>query len=1649
MTIRTIHPEIKEALIENDALKVFHLVKFQKPSQTPLENEDLNFVYLTDSFHEVEYEGNTYVPGGLFDLGNVREETEAKATSLSLTLSAAKLGAHASVAITNTEILAENTGTLTVNLDLFSSGFYPGDTVILEDSSLNTYQVRIDRLYGKGTKIDITALETLPENSSVVYTVRYSNPEVTSLTSSKSSLSYSNYVNRVVTIYRVFQNSSTEEVYGEPILYFRGIISKSSVQDKMDGNALITWNLTSDWGDFVRVQGRTTSDEEHRALNSAGVSNPEAALKPEYASDKGFEHSDSSLNAMANYTAMETKLHIYKSGGVFAGGRQKVKEIPIEVNREMNLSINLESRYLPVVYGVQKIESIPVFADVVVYPDTNSENNSADGYTELYMANALCEGQIGGILNIYKEDTPLVCVNEADSASRTENGSFGCIGRMDTGAALGGTPYWQIAYNYVHPRTGKTIDPQNYAALQAVINSTEDTNNQNGYSVPFVKVPNPEFQTTLSSNAGLQHGQTFSSPSAQIAGITFYAGKENQEADETLTRLSQGEDFLIQKNYYKSHDISQYWSSEHRLLDTAYVVTSDKITEEDGKSSDFKYIVKGKYINCHNYDGTYRIVDDKDLNDFNLGDAVTISLDNGAVIDSGMVIDKFSFIDVEGKSDVRIRFKADTDAVDNRLLNNEVGRFVVTKDSTATSYTFQSELFTGNPSNPQEVAPKYSFGSLVTDTGFSNISTTLELTRTDSVSTGEGDTGVGGISDDLLLESEYVSSFRAPVRAYRPAGVNEYFYKYSISLNSLSSTSKDILRALKEIGENKNSNTGRLNLTINDGTSTAGLPVDNTNILVDGNNLSLVWNSAIDRFIPFFSATYTSGVAQSVNITLSLKSDYLYYKNASDPRSVLNLEGTVLEITRARTFLNSVGTRTTTTYLPETVSYRNLFDTENILALGFSSFDKDTATYQVASSTVAVTEPENSYYGDFRVSNNPAWQLLDYMTSNRYGKGISMESIDLDSFKQTARACDQQSDVTILAPVNTQVSVGDVYKYEGSGNLVFQGTVSDYGLKEYNGFFTYQITFTNVIGKLGHKYYSWKSYEAGDILWDTDGTFKKVTSAGTQLKPVDKTDSITIQKVSGSEDSNNNISVETSKQSPEGNPLVKKLEPLPGSTDLTLLSGYSLYDADQVIYWKYVGWDAQEQRYATRHQMNIVIDTAQSMFNNINSMLMEFNGILRYSNGKYSLSLKTKAKDIDQFDEAVEVITDDLIVGDIKLEDKGITKTYNAISTSIIDPSNNFEGRSLSFANSIYKAEDNGIPRKGNYKAAGITNYFNARMNIKQALDESRSGLQVSFTIAPQGYLLLAGEVVAITYPRFNWEKKLFRIESLTVQKNLLVSIIAEEYNDDAYIIEPLQSSIFEKYQKKDDSFKAPNVIRPPVNLSASADGNGGVELTWNNTGLYNRTNYTVQVWRSEDNNFDNASIIGYSKSDEFIDPVVSGNLITRYYWIRYAVFQTKEASNTGASKEFLSPFYPVNTGPGVAGSAAPPKDGSNIDIRIDASNGTVFKNNEGSTILKATVLENGSELSDIAHNSMTYSWTDGQEGVLCVTSLGREVIDDNGVPLIATGSAGSLSCTTGVPADSSEPANPHGSSLREIVLGAEDVTDKQTISVIVGNIPD
>lgn len=146
-------------------------------------------------------------------------------------------------------------------------------------------------------------------------------------------------------------------------------------------------------------------------------------------------------------------------------------------------------------------------------------------------------------------------------------------------------------------------------------------------------------------------------------------------------------------------------------------------------------------------------------------------------------------------------------------------------------------------------------------------------------------------------------------------------------------------------------------------------------------------------------------------------------------------------------------------------------------------------------------------------------------------------------------------------------------------------------------------------------------------------------------------------------------------------------------------------------------------------------------------------------------------------------IADEDIIGSIKVTDKGAGKQFNAISATILDPQAKFSGRDISFFNSQYLEEDSYIPKEGSYNQPGVTNYFNARMNVKQALDSSRYSLTVEFTGAPHLITLVAGEIITLTKDSYGWSRKEFRISKLVLAKDGTIRVTATEHTDQTYCL--------------------------------------------------------------------------------------------------------------------------------------------------------------------------------------------------------------------------------------------------------------------------
>lgn len=1404
MALRALDSTLRASLLRKEPFTYAHLIKFERPETVEgiFDERSQKYAYLTDASRDILWnDGSTNISGGanggqvyvankVFAISDITEGVEAKAFNMNLRLSAVPLNTSVRTDITTTSDDIET------DTDLVAAGFAEGDKIRLTGGAHtnNGDYFRIESFSNNNQTMTVFNLgDALTANSSpVVQTIEIASDEINALFADKSSGTYANYINREVFIYKAHIDERDGAIIGSPYLIFKGIISSSKVNEDPEKGSTIDWGLTSHWGDFQFINGRITSDAEHRAIGTNGEVDFAALKDPAYAEDLGFLHSEQALNIMATYQTKEIQYKLKKKKKWYGGSKQKLRKIEVEVDRDVDLRFNLNAKRLPVVYGVRKIDSFPIFADTL--------NNDA---STVYVAYALCEGEVAGIYDIYFDDEPSICVDKADfdvrnASLQTDENAIDvvCRGRMDRGDVLADVPVVTSTttdYGQYIDSVARQAERAAYAAAMAghevyLDDSTFDAET-------------PTDSGTTATSAGLIHERGHTATTPIDVRLTFHNGSSSQTANNMLVNQARQNNFKIQNDYYTNR--LDYWGPNHRLLDTAYVVGKFTIGEGETEIPSMDYVVRGKLIQCYNYDFAYRLDSRQDQGTPpKIGDTVTVKrTSNDSIIGStntlgfnNTVVDIFTFKDETNTDVTMVRLESDPSL-------GTVTEFYLDGYNASNHYylvTYDRAISTGS------------------------VPSALEATISSSAATDGGDATQG-----MSITYSATGEFNEAMGTASSPGVSKlvgFYYGGSPPAADSDSVKAQKLRAS-------------------------------------------------------YLATKSSSSTTVTNIGGDVDSDFSSFFNRIVSKDAIKLRDDAEAITDTTGLVGSeielVYTNSSTGAQVVQTKIIDAYDDSNHIARIRGTWRSD---YIPSGSGYTYTIREK---GDRRVSTNPAIQLLDYMQNERYGRGLKESDIDLDTFFTSARLCDTRSDIYVQMPIAASVSVDDVIRYPATGDLLFQGTVSS--VTDFNSLSLKEVRLTDCIGKLANKWHDWKSYDLNALVWD-NGNVVVVPSAGTVAQP-SSVATVTVRNTTTS----TNINLNTADTSFEGDPIVRKYN----SSFKSYGMGYTLYDADEVKYWKYLGWDSQNQRHVTRHQTNMVVDTTQSVFDNVNGMLAQFNGQLRYTLGKYNLDVKSTAGtfetvSVDGTGIPMRTFDQDDIIGSITVADGGVKGSFNTLSVEIDDPQNKFEERNVSFFNSDYLKEDRNIPRKGDFSTPNVTNYYNARINAKQYLEESRFGLDANFTLGPEGILLLPGELIKLTYPRFGWSDKYFRITSLKLKKDCLVDVSVTEHDDNAYIISGLDKPL--QVQAEPTATNTPRPTAPgDSDFTATTDLIGVVTLTWINTAQYNPATFDIEVERADNLAFNsNVVSLGLIKSGTaggtgtYTDQLPAITNQTKYYRIRY-----------------------------------------------------------------------------------------------------------------------------------------------------------------------
>jgi len=116
-----------------------------------------------------------------------------------------------------------------------------------------------------------------------------------------------------------------------------------------------------------------------------------------------------------------------------------------------------------------------------------------------------------------------------------------------------------------------------------------------------------------------------------------------------------------------------------------------------------------------------------------------------------------------------------------------------------------------------------------------------------------------------------------------------------------------------------------------------------------------------------------------------------------------------------------------------------------------------------------------------------------------------------------------------------------------------------------------------------------------------------------------------------------------------------------------------------------------------------------------------------------------------------------------------------------------------------------------------------------------------------------------------------------------------------------------------------------------------------------------------------------------------------------------------------------------------------NLQVDIIASNGNIFRNDQGETELSAFITNNDIEISEIDYSKYDYEWLKGGTELVCINPNTKRVSHING-NIVTVDETGSCPLGYGVPASTKELNTFTGSDLKSILIEAQAVPNNGTL---------
>jgi hypothetical protein len=325
---------------------------------------------------------------------------------------------------------------------------------------------------------------------------------------------------------------------------------------------------------------------------------------------------------------------------------------------------------------------------------------------------------------------------------------------------------------------------------------------------------------------------------------------------------------------------------------------------------------------------------------------------------------------------------------------------------------------------------------------------------------------------------------------------------------------------------------------------------------------------------------------------------------------------------------------------------------------------------------------------------------------------------------------------------------------------------------------------------------------------------------------------------------------------------------------------------------------------------NFVLQTDETIFDNLKTMLQGCRGFLPFMQGVYSLR-------IDKSSSSVFAFNTDNMIGGIAIEGEKKEDKFNRVIAKFANPEVDYQPDQAvwpdagSSEETALLAEDNGTLLVTELDMETVTNYYVARDLARVILSRSRNALRVAFAATSEAMELAVGDVVTITHATPGWNAKPFQIEGITLKYDGTCEVAAIEYDSSIYIYD----TSAEEKSYPDTNLPDPFTVTEPTSLNVTAsttvalDGTivPAINISWVASDDSFVIQYDVQ-WSTDNTTFE--SII----TDD-VRHTISPALAGATYYVR-----VRAISAIGARSDFITANGASagdTTAPGVVSSPA------------------------------------------------------------------------------------------------------------------------------------